>query len=102
MEAVTPLELVEPSLRMTLYDEVANRDTRALELEFIDETRGDARVRVMEYQRRIKNAFDKHVTPRCFQPGDLVLRKVSATGKSKGKLDLAWEGPYRVLHSYDN
>ena len=102
MEAVTPLELVEPSLRMTLYDEVANRDTRALELEFIDETRGGARVRVMEYQRRIKKAFDKHVTPRCFQPGDLVLRKVSATGKPKGKLDPAWEGPYRVICSYGN
>ena len=100
MEAVTPLELVEPSLRMTLYDEVANRDTRALELEFIDETRGGARIRVMEYQRRIKKAFDKHVTTRCFQPGDLVLRKVSATGKPKGKLDPAWEGPYRVLCSY--
>ena len=87
---------------MTVYEEEANREARATELELIDEAREEARSRVTEYQRRIKKAFDRHISPRHFQPGDLVLRKLEATGKHGGKLDPAWEGPYRVTLSHGN
>jgi ribosomal protein L21E len=56
----------------------------------------------MEYQRRFKKAFDKTVALNHFQQGDLVLRKIEATRKKVGKLDAAWEGPFRVIQSYHN
>jgi hypothetical protein len=96
MEAVTPLELIEPSLRVSTYSSEVNAEERNTDLELITELRDKARVRVMEYQRRVKRAFDRHVAPRHFQAGDLVLRKVEATGKHVGKLEPNWDGPYRV------
>ena len=38
------------------------------------------------------------VKPRQFQVGDLVLRKVEATGKfvEKGKLERTWDAPFKV------
>ena len=96
MEAITPLELIEPSLRVTTYSDVHNSDTINVELELITEKRERARVRMSEYQRRVKCAFDKHVAPREFQINDLVLKKVEATGKHVGKLEPNWEGPFRV------
>lgn len=79
MEAVTPLELVSPSLRIETYSEEGNREAREVELDLVTEAREKARVRTMEYQRRVKRIFDKHVAPRSLQPGYLVLKKVEAT-----------------------
>ncbi|XP_078158086.1 uncharacterized protein LOC144553762 [Carex rostrata] len=99
MEAVTPLELVSPSLRIETYSEEDNDEARRLELDLISEVRDKARIRTMEYQRRVKRAFDKHVAPKHFQPGDLVLRKVTVAGQQVGKLQRAWDGPYRVVRA---
>jgi hypothetical protein len=96
------MKLVLLSLRTTNYNINSNREERSSELEFVDEAREQARTRMMEYQRRIRKVFDKHVAPRHFQPSDLMLRKVEATVKQIGKLDPAWEGPFRVVHSSHN
>jgi hypothetical protein len=96
MDAVTPVELIAPSLRISTYSEEENPEERALELELVDELREKARIRVSEYQRRVKRAFDKRVSPRDFQPGDLVLKTVESTGKHVGKLEANWDGPYKV------
>ena len=71
-------------------------------MDVIDETRAKACLKMTEYQRRIKHAFDKKVAPRHFQPGELVLRSSTATGKSKKKLDPTWKGPFRVTKSQGN
>jgi len=97
MEAVTPIELIQPSLRIMSYGEGDNDEARANELEFITEARERARVRTVEYQKRIKRAFDRKVVPRDYHPGDLVLKKVEASGKHVGKLEPNWEGPYRIV-----
>ena len=90
---------MEPSLRTLAYSTEENRDARAAELELITEGREKARIRTMEYQRRVKRAFDKHVVPRAFLPGDLVLKTVEATGKHVSKLAPQWEGPFKVIRS---
>jgi len=49
-------------------------------------------------------AYDKLVKPRVFRKGDLVLalrRPIILTGKSKGKFEPKWEGPYVVEQVYD-
>ena len=87
MEAVTPMELIQPSLRTRSYAEGDNNYARAAELEFIKEARERARARTEEYQKCVKRAFDKKVVPRNYYPGDLVLKKVEASGKHVGKLE---------------
>lgn len=96
MEAVTPLEMISPSLRMVAYADGGNHGARKVDLELVDERREQARLHMAVYQKRIKRAFDKHVSPRGFEPGDLVLRKIEATGQHVAKLAPNWEGPFRV------
>jgi hypothetical protein len=94
MEAVTHLELVTHSFRIDSYNESNNSKARTTDLDNIPEIRERAQVRIMEYQRRIKKAFDKTITPTHFQQGDLVLHKVESIEKKVRKLDVAWEGPF--------
>jgi hypothetical protein len=63
MEAVTLMELILLSLRTTNYNINSNSEERRCELEFVDEAREQACTRMIEYQRRIRKVFDKHVTP---------------------------------------
>ena len=99
MEAVTPIELIQPSLRISTYTTDGNDEARVTELDFITEAWDQARVRTEEYQKRVERAFDKKVVPQDFCPGDLVLKKVEASGKHVSKLGPNWEGPYRVVSS---
>ncbi|KAJ3698988.1 hypothetical protein LUZ61_002693 [Rhynchospora tenuis] len=89
MEAVTPMEMIQPTLRTLTYDRTRNNEKKLVELEAIYELREEARKKMAEYQRKMRRAFDKKVAPRHFQRGDWVLRSVEATGKHIGKLDPA-------------
>ena len=55
-------------------------------------------VQLAYYQQKLKQRYDTSVRARPLAPGDLVLRKVVGTAKnpSWGKLELNWEGPYRI------
>lgn len=63
MEAVTPMELIQPSLRIMTYAADSNDEARATELDFITEVREQARVSTEEYQKHVKRAFDKKWYP---------------------------------------
>ncbi|XP_074299519.1 uncharacterized protein LOC141630637 [Silene latifolia] len=69
MEAVQPVELEVPSLRI-----------------------------ILESQKRIERAFNKKVKPRGISEGDLVLKSVRALLPidPRGKFKLNWAGPYLV------
>jgi len=41
-EAVLPIEMCEPTLRVMLYDEAANWEAMKMNLDFLPETRGNA------------------------------------------------------------
>ncbi|KAJ4821053.1 Pol-polyprotein [Rhynchospora pubera] len=101
MEAVTPMEAVHPTLRTKSYTWEKNGTRREDDLETIYELREEARVKMEEYQRRMRKGFDRKVAPKHFQPGDWVLRKIEATGKQVGKLDPAWEGPFEIIKSIE-
>ncbi|KAJ3685541.1 hypothetical protein LUZ61_014705 [Rhynchospora tenuis] len=101
MEAVTPMEIVHPSLRTISYEWSSNGIRREQELTMIHELREEAKVKAEDYQRKMRKNFDKRVAPKHFQPGDWVLRKVEATGKPVGKLDPVWEGPFEVTKSIE-
>ena len=92
MEAVIPTKIDLPTIRTTTPESVVR------ELDASDEMREAATIRVVSYQRRLANSYNKRVKPRLFQPGDLVLRKVfeNTTDPTVGKFQPNWEGPYVV------
>ena len=112
-EAVLPLEIQIPSLRVALTTEMTTeekhrqrlQELEALELEALDDKRLQAQQQIELYQARITRAFNKKVKMRTFKKGDLVLavrKPMVMTHKTKGKFQPKWEGPFVVESVYSN
>ncbi|KAG9459165.1 hypothetical protein H6P81_003673 [Aristolochia fimbriata] len=107
-EAVLPLEVQLPSLRIAIREGLTTEECaqlRLAELESLDEQRLEAQQRFECYQSRMTRAFNKKVRLRSFQKGDLVLvvrRPMLFTSKTDGKFASKWEGPYVVQEAYTN
>ena len=99
-EAVIPAEVHMANHRVMMYQDKDNKEQLRLNLDLIDEVRADAEHRAAKYKNLMARQYDTMVKPRCFNIGDLVLRKVSLATKNPahGKLGLNWEGPYRVIN----
>ena len=98
-EAVLPIELVEPTLRVMLYKEDDNWEAMKLALDFLPERRGNAALRHEIYRLQMARAYNKRVRRRPLKVGDFVLRKMEAVGRAneQGKLTPNWEGPYKII-----
>ena len=107
-EAVLPLEIQIPSLRIALATEITDEEQHILrlqELEALDDKRLQAQQQIELYQARISKAYDKKVRERIFKKCNLVLsvrRPKVMTHKTKGKFNLKWEDPYVVESVYSN
>ena len=107
-EAVLPLKIQIPSLRVALTAEMTTEEKhrqRLQELEALDDKRLQAPQQIELYQARITRAFNKKVKVRTFRKGDLVLavrRPMVMTHKTKGKFQPKWEGPFVVESVYSN
>ncbi|VFQ94347.1 unnamed protein product [Cuscuta campestris] len=96
-EARAPGEVVIPTRREMEYDPEVNEQNQAVELNFVEERRDEARIRAENYRRQVKSYFDSKVKPRTFQVGDYVLRKREKSQPTKGgKLAKKYEGPYII------
>ena len=87
---------------MTIEDNVK---LHLQELEALDEKRLEAQQALECYQVRMSKAFDKHVKPRSFQVGDLVLtvrRPVIIMRHTGNMFTSKWDGPYIVKEVYTN
>lgn len=102
-EAIIPAEVGSPSFRVSHYNPGLNDEGIKLNLDLLQERRDEAQVTWSAYQDRAARYFNKKVSPRKFQLGDWVLRKVSPITKDpiEGKLGAKWEGPYRVIRCHD-
>ncbi|XP_077222030.1 uncharacterized protein LOC143855863 [Tasmannia lanceolata] len=100
MEAVLPVELRIPSLRVMMearLPESVWAQARYQELQMIDEKRLKALYHVQGYQRRVERAFNKKVRVRELKKGDLVLKSFRApVYDPRGKFKPKWSGPYIV------
>ncbi|XP_074290578.1 uncharacterized protein LOC141617295 [Silene latifolia] len=101
MEAVQPIELEIPSLRILLESEVPEADwvqARYDSIVMLDERRLNALYHVQLYQKRIERAFNKKIKPRGIKEGDLVLKSVRALlpVDLRDKFKPNWAGPYLV------
>ncbi|GAU48966.1 hypothetical protein TSUD_188130 [Trifolium subterraneum] len=104
MEAVLPVEVEIPSMRVLMETELAEAEwcqNRYDQLNLIEEKRMAALCHGQLYQRRMKQAFDRKIRPREFREGDLVLKKIlSFQPDSRGKWTPNYEGPYVVKRAF--
>ena len=78
-EAIIPLEVGLPSTRVAGFDKDEN-DTRMREqLNFVEELRSDALVKMMKYKQLMARFYNRRVHTRQFKAGDLVLRVLKAS-----------------------
>src|SRR3954469_22930654 len=97
MEAVLPIEVEIPSLRVLMdakLDETKWVQTRLDHLNLTEEKRLSAICHGQLYQKRIKKAYEKKIRPREFHTGDLVVRKILPIHTDpRGKWTPTYEGP---------
>nr|CAN77128.1 hypothetical protein VITISV_003359 [Vitis vinifera] len=88
MDAVIPTEIGIPTIRIE-----AGRN-----LDWVDEVRESASIRVADYQQRAAAHYNRKARPRSFKSGMLVLRKVfeNTAERGAGKFQANWEDPYIV------
>uniref|UniRef100_A0A2N9EL27 Integrase catalytic domain-containing protein n=1 Tax=Fagus sylvatica TaxID=28930 RepID=A0A2N9EL27_FAGSY len=88
VEAVIPLEVGLPTIRMEYYDPTSNETSLATELDLAEERRESALIHLAAYQNGLKKAYEKLFNARELAIGDLVLRKVIGSRKypTHGKL----------------
>ena len=67
-------------------------------MDWADEVRESAAIRMADYQQRASAHYNRKVKPRSFKNGTLVLRKVfeNTAEVGAGKFQANWEGPYIV------
>ncbi|KAK5786645.1 hypothetical protein PVK06_041283 [Gossypium arboreum] len=104
MEAVLPIEVEIPSLRVlseAKLDEAEWIQSRYDQLNLIEENRLRAIRHGQMYQKRMMRAYNKKVRPREFHEGDLVLKKILPIQKDfRGKWMPNWEGRYVVKKAF--
>ncbi|XP_058189224.1 uncharacterized protein LOC131306814 [Rhododendron vialii] len=100
MEAVLPIELEVPSLRVMTesgLEEVEWLSGRFVGLMLFDERRLCALYHVQGYQRRIAQAFNKKVKSRGLVERDMVTKEICAPMfDSRGKFRPMRSGPYII------
>ena len=106
-EAVLPLEIQLPSLRVALRNGLTQDEQirlRFQELDSLEEERLHAVQDLELYRQNMARAYDKLAKQRAFRRGELVLilrRPIVVTHKTKGKFEPKWEGPYIIEQAYD-
>ncbi|KAL6315733.1 hypothetical protein AAG906_006595 [Vitis piasezkii] len=101
---VIPTEIGLPTIRT----EAAKQDDANTELgrnlDWADEVRETASIRMADYQQRASAHYNRKVRPRSFKNGTLVLRKVfeNTAEMGAGKFQANWEGPYIVSKSSES
>ncbi|KAE8708450.1 high mobility group B protein 6-like [Hibiscus syriacus] len=104
MEAVLPIEVEIPSLRILSEvkpDEAKWVQARYEQLNLIEEKRLKAICHGQMYQKRMIWAHGKKVRLREFHEGDLVLKRIFPIQKDlRGKWMPNWEGPYVVKKAF--
>src|SRR5262249_302361 len=104
MEAVPPYEILIPSLRVQLSDELSldeRRDSLLAQLELLDERRLKAGNHAKMYQNRISRLYEKKVIKRKFKVGEMVAkRRMAKSAGPRSKLQQNWDGPFVIKEIY--
>ena len=71
-----PTEVSLCSARVAGFDPVQNADLMMERLDWLEEYREAAIVRLAEYQQKLAQRYNRNVKSREFSAGELVLRRV--------------------------
>ena len=87
-EAVIPTKIGVSSLRQAHYDKGTNNYELRLSLDYLAEVRDEVALRMARYQQKMQKYYNQRVKLRRFNPGDMVLWKVSQATRDlvQGKL----------------
>ena len=99
IEFILPIECEIPSLKLVveLLPNTSVEEERLLHLMRLDETCHDATLVIETQKKRVKAQYDKHVKPRVFSEGDLVLLYEQYRDlMGAKKFEAMWRGPYIV------
>jgi hypothetical protein len=97
LEAILPIECEIPSLKLAvkLLPNTSVEEERLLHLMKLDKTLRDATLVIESQKKRVKAQYDKHVKPRIFFEGDLVLLyEQDQDMLGSRKFEAMWQGPY--------
>nr|XP_009619834.1 uncharacterized protein LOC104111771 [Nicotiana tomentosiformis] len=97
-EALIPVEIGEPSMRFTLATEESNDEELRTNLDLLEQRREAALIRMTSQKQIIERYYNRKAHLRYFKIGDFIFKKVFQSMKTTGagKLNLNWEGPYKV------
>ncbi|XP_060200749.1 uncharacterized protein LOC132629021 [Lycium barbarum] len=100
IEAVIPAEVEIPSLRIIVEAEIDDTEwvkSRLEQLSLIDEKRLTAVCFGQLYRQRMARIYDKKVSPRHFEVGQLVMKRILPhQEEARGKFAPNWQGPYVI------
>ena len=107
IEAILPIELEIPSLRINLSEQISDEEIRQIRLDqllLLDEKCINALEHMRVYQERIKWAFDKRALIHEFEIGDLVLKEnqqiLWIEQQFRGKFAPNWLEPYVIKKKF--
>ncbi|EOY20400.1 RNA-directed DNA polymerase (Reverse transcriptase), Ribonuclease H [Theobroma cacao] len=104
MEAVLPIEVEIPSLRVlkeVQLEEAEWVNIHYEQLNLIEEKKLTALCHGLLYQKRMMRAYGKKVHPRQFQEGELVLKRILPNQQDpRGKWMSNWERPFVVKKAF--
>ena len=88
------------SHRVKGYEVEENEVQLCLNFDLMDEVTMVAEQRTTRYKNLMARQYDAMVKPRCFNIGDLILKRIilAIRNPTYGKLGPNWEGPYRVIN----
>ncbi|CAN1224940.1 Transposon Tf2-9 polyprotein [Linum perenne] len=95
-EAVLPVEVNLPSLRIQHFNHDHNDTGLHHNLDLIEERREDAAIRLVAEKEQLARRYNAHLRPHQLEEGGWVVRKVFRPIPQQGKLNANWEGPYKV------
>jgi hypothetical protein len=99
VEAILPIECEIPSLKLDveLLPNTSAEEECLLYLMRLDEARRDATLVIEDQKKHVKAQCNKHVKPRVFFEGDLVLlHEQDRDLLGVGKFEPMWQGPYII------
>jgi len=90
-----PIDMMENTGRVRLFDEEISEVGLRANLDVIDEVGDLAQISGEAMKRRLERSYKTKVIPQGFRAQDLVLRKAQLI-QMDSKLAPKWIGPYRI------
>ncbi|GJX35718.1 reverse transcriptase domain-containing protein [Tanacetum coccineum] len=99
-EAVIPVEIGMPTMRIAEVDMIKNDEALEINLDLLEEKREQVAMQEAKNKAMMEKYYNSRVCNTSFKPRDLVYRSNEVSHvEDRGKLGPKWEGPYEVTEA---